>query len=74
MHACIPTSSMGSSAACVLPIAASCVTKGQVLRNGDCSEFVQYFVDNPACSAGDAAFKGVVNGSPTPDATWVPSS
>ncbi len=51
-----------------MPAAASCVTKGQKLRNGDCSQFVDYFVGNQQCSANDADFKKVVQSSPSPDA------
>ena len=44
------------------------MTKGQKLRNGDCSEFVDYFVGNQQCNANNNDFKNVVHNSPQPDA------
>jgi hypothetical protein len=46
--------------------AASCVTKGQQLRRGACSAFVDYFVDNSQCSAGGQVFANAVQNAPQP--------
>ena len=52
-----------------MPCAASCVTKGQTLRNGACAQFVSYFVGNSQCSSSGQAFSDAVKSAPQPSST-----
>ena len=52
-----------------MPCAASCVTKGQTLRNGACAQFVNYFVGNSQCGSSGQAFTDAVKSAPQPSST-----